>query len=136
MSVSAFITNPITAAVENINTRQVTCRLYKPLLPSFTPIINNLSVTSSVAGQYSLVYINGNNYFPNAITYVNFGIFTNIPITYYSSFNISFVVPLSATAGNYNIVVVNIYNGQLSQPVKYTYSGNLNYSKPVKYTIT
>ena len=133
---SAFITNPITNVSENINTKQVNCRLYKPLLPSFTPVINNLSVTSSVAGQYSLVYINGNNFFPNAITYVNFGNYTNIPITYYSSFNISFVVPLIATVGNYNIVVVNIYNGQLSQPVKYTYSGNLNYSKPVIYTLT
>ena len=131
-----FITNPITAANGNITTTQVTCRLYKPMLPSFTPVISNLSVTSSAVGQYSLVYINGNNFFPNGITYVNFGPFKNIPIVYYGSFNISFVVPLNATAGNYNVVVVNIYNGQFSVPVKYTYSGNLNYSTPATYTVT
>lgn len=131
-----FITNPITTASGNITTTQITCRLHKSLLPSFTPVISNLSVTSSAAGQYSLVYINGSNFFPNGITYVNFGPYKNIPIVYYSSFNISFVVPLNAAAGNYNVVVVNIYNGQFSVAVKYSYSGNLNNSIPVTYTLT
>jgi hypothetical protein len=131
-----FITNPITTASGNISTTQITCRLYKPLLPSFTPVISNLSVISSIAGQYSLVYINGNNFFPNGTTYVNFGQYKNIPIVYYGSFNISFVVPLNAPAGNYNVVVVNLYNGQFSSPVKYSYSGNLNYSTSVTYTLT
>jgi len=133
---SAFITNPIVSASNSTNTKQITCRLYKSVLPSFTPIINNLSVTSSIAGQYSLVYINGNNFFTNAITYINFGSYTNIPITFYSSFNISFVVPLNATAGNYNVVAVNIYNGQFSPSVKYTYSGNLKYSNSINYTLS
>ena len=131
-----FITNPITTASGNISTTQITCRLYKSLLPSFTPVISNLSVISSIAGQYSLVYINGNNFFPNGTTYVNFGPYKNIPIVYYGSFNISFVVPLNAPAGNYNVVVVNLYNGQFSSPVKYSYSGNLNYSTSVTYTLT
>jgi hypothetical protein len=131
-----FITNPVTTASGNITTTQITCRLYKSLLPSFTPVISNLSVTSSAAGQYSLVYINGNNFFPNGITYVNFGPFKNIPVVYYSSFNISFVVPLNAAVGNYNVVVVNIYNGQFSTPVKYSYPGNLNYSNTFVYTLT
>lgn len=131
-----FITNPITTASGNIATTQITCRLFKPLLPSFTPIIGSLSVTSSSAGKYSLVYINGNNFFPNGTTYVNFGPYQNIPIVYYGSFNISFVVPLNATAGNYNVVVVNLYNGQFSAPVKYSYPGNLNYSSSFTYTLT
>jgi hypothetical protein len=131
-----FITNPVTTASGNITTTQITCRLYKSLLPSFTPAISNLSVTSSLAGQYSLVYINGNNFFPNGTTFVNFGIYTNIPIVYYSSFNISFVVPLNASVGNYNVVVVNLYNGQFSSPVKYSYAGNLNYSNSLLYTLT
>lgn len=131
-----FITNPVTTASGNITTTQITCRLYKSLLPSFTPAISNLSVTSSLAGQYSLVYINGSNFFPNGTTFVNFGIYTNIPIVYYSSFNISFVVPLNASVGNYNVVVVNLYNGQLSSPVKYSYSGNLNYSNSIVYRVT
>jgi hypothetical protein len=131
-----FITNPITTASGNITTTQITCRLYKSLLPSFTPVISNLSVTSSLAGQYSLVYINGSNFFPNGTTFVNFGPYQNIPIVYYGSFNISFVVPLNAFVGNYNVVVVNLYNGQFSSPVKYSYTGNLNYSNSVLYTLT
>ena len=131
-----FITNPVTTDSKNITTTQITCRLHKSLLPSFTPVISNLSVTSSAAGQYSLVYINGSNFLPNAVTYVNFGDYSQLSITYYSSFNISFVVPLNAPAGNYNVVVVNLYNGQFSSPVKYSYPGNLNYSTSVTYTLT
>jgi hypothetical protein len=131
-----FITNPITTASGNITTTQITCRLHKSLLPSFAPVIGSLPVTSSTAGQYSLVYINGNCFHPNGVTYVNFGQYKNIPIVYYGSFNISFVVPLNAPPGNYNVVVVNVYNGQFSVPIKYSYSGNLNYSNSVIYTLT
>ena len=127
---------PVTSSMINMYVTQVTCRLYSPVLPSFSPSINNLTVTTSVSGQYSLVYINGVSFFPNAITYVNFGSYTNIPITFYSSFNISFVVPLNAAAGNYNVVVANTYNGQFSPSVKHTYSGVVNYSNPVTYTLT
>ena len=85
----------------------------KSFYPSFNPKIYSLSVTTSVSSVYSLVYINGSNFFPpsNGSTYVNFGSFTNLPIIFYSSFNISFVVPLNVVAGNYNVVVVNLYNG-------------------------
>ena len=133
---SAFITTPIVTASNNTNTKQIKCRLYKSVLPSFTPIINNLSVTSSIAGQYSLVYINGNNFFTNAITYINFGSYTNIPITFYSSFNISFVVPLNAPPGIYNVTVVNLYNGNFSPAVNQSYPGNQNYSNTITYTVT
>ena len=71
--------------------RNRNCLRNKGFLPSFTPVINSLSVTTSVAGVYSLVYINGSNFIPtcNGVTYINFGNFKNIPITFYSSFNIS-----------------------------------------------
>jgi uncharacterized protein (TIGR03437 family) len=92
-----------------------------------------LSTTKTISGQYSLVYISGVNFL--GTTYVNFGSYTNIPITYYSSNNISFVVPLNALAGTYNVTVVNIYNGNFSPPVKYTYSGILNYSNIITYEI-
>ena len=133
---SSFISNPITKANGDIKTKLTSCRLYKSFLPSFTPVINNLSVSTSVAGQYSFVYISGQNFFPNGTTYVNFGDFKNIPVTYYSSFNISFVVPLNAPIGSYKVSVVNLYNGQYSVPVNYTYPGNLNYSNYLVYLIT
>jgi hypothetical protein len=106
--------------------------------PSFNPVINSLSVNSSIVGAYSMVYIDGSNFFPptNGITYVNFGNYTNLPITFYSSFNISFVVPLNAGAGNYTVTVVNIYNGNFSLQVNTSYTGIPNYSNSVVYTLT
>jgi hypothetical protein len=112
------------------------CTLTKQGLPSFKPIIFNISPNTSVSGAYSLVYITGMNFFPNGTTYINFGPITNIPITYYGSFNISFVVPVNISPGTYDVNAVNIYNGNFSTPVQYTYSANLNYSDPVPYTLT
>jgi hypothetical protein len=114
------------------------CRKYKGFYPSFNPVINSLSITSSHQGVYSLVYINGSNFLPliNGITYVNFGSFKNLPITFYSSFNMSFVVPLNATVGDYNVVVVNLYNGNFAPPVSQSYPGNPNYSNIITYKIT
>ena len=114
------------------------CLKYSKFLPSFTPTISNLSVTSSTSGIYSLVYINGSNFLPpcNGTTYVNFGSFKRLPITFYSSFNISFVVPLSAPVGNYDVVVVNVYNDNFSLPVNQSYSGKPHYSNSIIYTIT
>lgn len=110
----------------------------KSFYPSFNPIINGLSVTSSASRAYSLVYITGSNFISptNGTTYVNFGSFSNLPITFYSSFNISFVVPLNALAGSYNVVVVNVYNGNFSTAVNTSYPGNPNYSNSITYTIT
>jgi hypothetical protein len=106
--------------------------------PNFTPIIYGASVTTSVSGVYTLVYITGENFISpvNGTTYVNFGSFLNLPITFYSSFNISFVVPLNALAGSYNVVVVNVYNGNFSTAVNTSYPGNPNYSNSITYTIT
>jgi hypothetical protein len=131
---SAFTGNPET--LQNINTKQITCRLYKQFLPSYTPVINNLSVYSSYHGVYSLVYITGTNLFNNGATFVNFGQFKNIPVTFYSSFNISFVVPINAPAGNYNVVAVNVYNDSFSSPIHHTYPGHLDYSNSLTYTLT
>ena len=110
----------------------------KPSYPPFAPVINYLSVTSSQVGIYSLVYIYGINFLPPpyGTTYVNFGFFKQLPITFYSNSCISFVVPLNAFAGNYNVVVVNIYNSNYSPSVNQTYSGNPNYSNSLSYQLT
>jgi len=110
----------------------------KGYYPSFTPVIDSLSVTTSAAGAYSLVYITGNNFQPPPIgtTYVNFGSYKKLPITYFSTNSISFVVPVDAIAGDYSVIVVNVYNGNFSTPVNNTYPGILNYSNSVIYTLT
>lgn len=114
------------------------CVKNKGYLPSFTPVIYTLSVTTSAAGVYSLVYINGSNFNPpcNGVTFVNFGSFKNLPVTFYSSFDISFVVPLNAPIGNYDVVVTSVYNNNFSPGVNQNYTGNTNYSNSVTYTIT
>lgn len=113
------------------------CRLYNGFYPNFVPIINNLSINTSRVDTHSHVYINGSNFLPSCYgkTYVNFGPYTNLPITFYSSFTISFVVPLNIKTGNYNIVVVNIYNSNLSPSVNKSYQGIQNYSNKVVYVI-
>ena len=112
------------------------CRKFKTSSPSFTPILSSLSTTTSPSGGYSLVYINGSNFLPNGTTFIQFGGLGYLPVTYYSSFNLSFVVPLNAVAGNYPVKVVNLYNGNFSPAVNESYPGNLNFSNSINYTIT
>lgn len=128
-----FNTSIVTTAVTPQST--ATCRKYKGFYPSFTPILNSLSVNTSATGVYSLVYINGSNFLPNGTTFVKFGSWGYLPVTYYSSFNLSFVVPGDAPAGAYNVQVVNLYNGNFSPPVNQTYAGNLNFSNSIQYTL-
>lgn len=131
--------NVINSVIYNRKKRiTLNCRRYKSVYPSFTPIINSLSVNSSVAGTYSNVMISGYNFLPPCYgtTYVNFGTFKNLPITFYSTSSISFIVPLNAVSGNYNIQVVNIYNGNFSPTINQSYAGNLNFSNSQPYTLT
>jgi len=132
----SFTGNPITSGISSVNTLISRCRKYKGFYPSFTPDIGYISTTTSVAGEYSYVAINGSNFLPNGTTYVNFGNYRNIPVTYGSSFNIAFVVPTVALPGSYNVVVVNNYSDNFSPPVNQSYQGTLNYSTPVVYTLT
>ena len=132
-------TQPITnRTIINKNITGTNCRLSKSFYPSFSPTISTLSVTTSVHGNYSLVYILGSNFLPPCYgtTYVNFGNFKQLPITFYSSFNISFVVPLNAPPGIYNVIVVNVYNSNFSPAVNQSYPGNPNYSNTITYTVT
>jgi hypothetical protein len=113
------------------------CKLAKGFLPSFTPEIYSLPISdTSVAGAYASVIITGNNFLPNGTTYVNFGGYTNIAISYYGSNNISFIVPPNASPGSYNIVVVNNYTSNFGSHINNFYNTNLNYSNSVVYTLT
>lgn len=114
------------------------CRRYQQAYPSFAPIIYTLNPDNVNQGAYSVVYINGLNFLPPCYgtTYVNCGTFTNIPITFYSSFNISFVVPVNIVAGNYAVTVVNIYNSNFSPAVNSSYPGNPNYSNSLQLTVS
>lgn len=113
------------------------CRKFKTSAPTFTPIISNLSTTNSPSGGYSLIYITGSNFLPNGTTFVKFGNYGYISATYYSSFNLSFVVPLDAGVGDYSVQVANLYNGNFSPQINQSYPGNVNLSlNSITYTIT
>ena len=112
------------------------CERTKGQVPSFTPEIYGLSVDTSQAGAYSNVVITGKNFLPNGTTYVNFGNFTNIPVSYVSSFSISFVVPSNAPIGTYNVIIVNNYNSNFSPNINNFYNQNLNFSNSIPYILT
>ena len=58
------------------------CRKYKGFYPNITPVIYSLSQDTSPEGDYALIYITGNNYLLDGMTRVNFGSYTNLPVTF------------------------------------------------------
>ena len=111
------------------------CRKFVGFYPSFTPVLNSLSVSSSASGSFVEVYVTGQNFLPQENTYIRFGSFGYIQPVFYSSFNLSFVVPLNATPGVYNVQVVNIYNNNFSPSVNMSYGSNLNFSNVIQYVV-
>lgn len=88
------------------------CRKYnaKNSYPDLTPRIDYFFPDSSTAGVYTNVYLTGINFSNFSVTgysTINFGSYKKIPVSYLSSFNISFVVPIDAPPGIYNVQVVN-----------------------------
>ena len=81
------------------------------MYPNTTPIIYSLSQVESVLGEYTVCYLTGLNFSKENTTgnsTITFGNITNIPVIFYSSLNISFVVPfINLIPGIYNIQVVN-----------------------------
>lgn len=104
----------------DINTKIIRCRKYEPGYPSITPVINSLSITSSTQGIYTEVLVSGLNFYPNGKTILNFGSYQNLPISYLSSFNISFIVPIEAVPGNYDVQVGNISTTQVNPTLFYS----------------
>jgi hypothetical protein len=94
-------------------TSSLSCRVASNVLPDIKPVINSLSPSFSNQGIYTIIYLYGNNFANKnsriGRTVVNFGTFyTNIPISFYSSQEISFVVPINAIKGIYEITVSNL----------------------------
>jgi len=100
------------------------CTQKKGLMPSIVPIISNLSTNTSKAGEYQVVNITGGNFRYNN-TQVKFGNMSNIAITYNSSFNISFVVPVTLAPGTYDIYVTTI--NKINVIPNVVYSSAVNY---------
>ena len=82
------------------------CKTLKGFYPKFAP-----TIYSAIRGTNNTVSIAGSNFLPPAYgtTYVIFDN-TNLEITFYSSHNISFVIPPNMNTTTHEIVVVNVYN--------------------------
>ena len=104
------------------------CRTYKGFYPNITPVIYNLSQETSPQGDYALVYITGNNFLLDGMTRVNFGSYTNLPVTFFSSVTLSFIVPADAPVGSYPVRVTTVDNTQVVPSTMY--------SNAINYTIT
>lgn len=86
------------------------CRAYQQQLPNVIPVINGLSLYTSIASLYTIVYVRGDNFSlqgPLGFSTISFGNINNIPVTYLSPYNIAFVVPVTLPAGTYSVKVIN-----------------------------
>ena len=85
-------------------------RKFEYKYPNTSPVIYSLTPNESVLENYTVCNIRGLNFSKSNTTgnsTVTFGNIKNIPVTFYSSLNISFVVPNNIFFGVYNVQVVN-----------------------------
>ena len=109
---SLFTANPTTGLKKK-------CTPKKGFMPSIIPVILNLSTNTSKAGEYQVVNITGENFRYNNIQ-IKFGNIPNIAITYNSSFNISFTVPINLLPGTYDVYVTTINNVNVIPNIVYS----------------
>jgi hypothetical protein len=76
--------------------------------PQFTPIIFFLSRYRAKVNTYTVVTVKGYNFFPNN-TQILFGPRV-LPVSFYGSTSISFVVPMDLYEGKYELYAANITN--------------------------
>lgn len=85
-------------------------RILEKKFPNTSPVISVVSPSQSILGDYTICYLTGLNFSKSNTTgnsTITFGDITNIPITFFSSLNVSFVVPNNLAAGTYSVQVVN-----------------------------
>jgi 5-hydroxyisourate hydrolase-like protein (transthyretin family) len=109
---------------QNFNTGlRKKCTQQQGFMPSIVLVIPSLSTNTSKAGEYQVGNITGENFRYNN-TQVKFGNITNIVITYMSSFNISFTVPINLTPGTYAIYVTTINKINVIPNIVYSSAAN------------
>jgi hypothetical protein len=108
------------------------CRKYSGFYPNIKPIVYSFSTYTSVKNVYTVVNIVGENFFPDGTTTVKFGPYSNLPVIYNGSNNISFVVPSfsqsTSVPTTYTVYVTSVTNSN--------FNPFLLYSNATTYTIT
>lgn len=108
-------------------------KIIKGFNPSITPVITSLSFYSYYANTYGELTINGLRFFPNGITYVQFGN-ENVDVIYNSSSSIVIQLPINQTTLNnstqssytVSIRVVNI-ESKFHQPPMSFFSNSVDF---------
>ena len=113
-----------------------TCFTPVGFYPRFVPVLNNMQVRRAPASAYTQVDVYGANFLPDGATCVQFGKSPPLHVTFYTSFHISFVVPMGLVPGGYMVTVVNIYSNQFAPKVKQSYPSNLNASNPMVFVLS
>jgi hypothetical protein len=94
-------------ALKRVNLKKEACIRYrKNIKPDLKPKINYLSIDTLPVRSYAIVYIYGENFFPNGATTIEFGN-VNVNSNFISSNTIFFEVPFIVFPGIYNIIVKN-----------------------------
>ena len=105
------------------------CKRYRGYYPNTAPIITGLSDYSFVAGTYHVVYIYGNNFYPNDVTKLDIiapnKTYDNYPFVYFNNKCLSFSIPADVFQGFYDIQIKNV-DYTLIKPV-YLYSERVPY---------
>jgi hypothetical protein len=93
--------------MSNIN-KNILCLRFSNKSPDFTPLIYLLSTNQSAFNTYTVVNVQGYNFFPGN-TVIFFGE-TILPVSYYGSTGLSFVVPMLTPRGTYEVRAANVTN--------------------------
>ena len=105
------------------------CKRYRGYYPNTSPIITRLSDYFCTTGIYHVVYIYGDNFYPNDVTTLNIiapnKTYDNHPFIYFNNKCLSFSIPADSFQGFYDIQLKNV-DYTLIQPV-YLYSERVPY---------
>lgn len=119
------------------------CRKFLGFVPSFEPIVRDVSPVNVRMNTYQTVNIVGNNFLPYDVTYVELqnqaDLSQKIKVLcgYGGSKNLFFIVPreVASKPGTYFLRVVTVLDGQLSLGVANTYPPQLVYSAPTNFVV-
>ena len=89
-------------------------RIYQRF-PEFTPVLFFMSTYEANPHTYTVVTVKGYNFFPNN-TQILFGT-KIVPVSFYGSTQITFVVPMDLPFGQYEVKAVNVTNFSPLYPV-------------------
>lgn len=108
------------------------CKRYSVYYPNTIPIIYSLSDYTCIHNTYHVVYVYGDNFYPNKVTTLDFigpnKIFEDVKYVLFTNKCISFIIPNDAFSSTYSVRIKNVDYRQTIPAFQY--------SNLVTYTLT